>query len=123
MKVVFVVGRARIPGRCVYVARLALGGALIEGAVLARVRVLLVVVHCRKGKGCGQLESCCDCFALNSYSPFSCASNSSTQYFMLSSLDALYQTSVLSTFDSGGIGRNPSPASDRDEGRKQKGFF
>lgn len=50
VKVVFVVGRARIPGRCVYVARLALRGALIEGAVLARVCVLLVVVHCGEGQ-------------------------------------------------------------------------
>lgn len=37
---------------------------------------------------------------------------------MFSSLDALYQINVLSTFDSGGIGRNPSPAEVREEEQK-----
>lgn len=34
---------------------------------------------------------------------------SSVQYFVFLSSAAVNHTSVLSTFDSGGIGRNPSP--------------
>lgn len=39
---------------------------------------------------------------------------------MLSSLDALYQTNVLSTFDSGGIGRNPRPGTGESEEEEEE---